>query len=56
MRLLEAGGLAALAFVSGVTAKLDSVVVGGVATSALAAFGTGLGQVFSATCLSGRAS
>lgn len=48
--------MVATAFGSGVAAKLDSVVVGGVETSALAAFGAGVTFAFSAAGLSGRAS
>lgn len=43
-------------FGSGVAAKLDSVVVGGVETSGLAGFEAGAALVFSAVGLSGRAS
>jgi hypothetical protein len=48
--------LEAAIFDSGVATKLDSVVVGGVAVSALGAFAAGAGLLFSATGLSGRAS
>jgi hypothetical protein len=46
----------AATFDSGVATKLDSVVVGGVAVSALGAFAAGAGLLFSAAGLSGRAS
>jgi hypothetical protein len=51
-----AGLLEAATFDSGVATKLDSVVVGGVAVSALGTFAAGAGLLFSATGLSGRAS
>lgn len=43
------------AFGSGVATELDSVVVGGVAVSALGDFAAGEGLLFSAAGLSGRA-
>ena len=55
MRLVELGVFAALAFGSGVTAKLDSVVVGGVATSGFDGFAVVVFLLFSAAGLSGRA-
>jgi hypothetical protein len=47
--------LVALAFVSGVAAKLESVVVGGVATSGFDGLTVGVVLLFSAAGLSGRA-
>lgn len=55
MRLAE-DDVVAIALGSGVAAKLDSVVVGGVETSGLAGLGAGATLAFSAAGLSGRAS
>ncbi len=44
MRLAELEALTFVGLGSGVAAKLDSVVVGGVAISALGALGTGAGE------------
>jgi hypothetical protein len=56
VRLVDAGTFDELGFASGVPVKLDSLVVGGVATSSLDALEAGVVLLFSAAGLSGRAS
>jgi hypothetical protein len=55
VRLADEGVFAAVTFASGVAVKLDSFVVGGVASSGLVVFAIGVVFVFSVAGLSGRA-
>jgi hypothetical protein len=54
VRLADVEAIEGVALASGVAAKLDSVVVGGVVTSSLDTLGDGVNLVFSAAGLSGR--